>query len=92
MQVLENAENVVCIANSVHPPSKVNGRRREMSLEMSLRADYRKRREGLKFNGTAKGKKQGGVTDSDEASPTIGHTNANFSVFIDRTRNQYRKK
>ena len=27
-----------------------------------------------------------------EASPTFGHANANFSVFIDRFRNQFLKK
>ena len=29
---------------------------------------------------------------SGEASPTFGHANANFSVFIDRIRNQFLKK
>ena len=29
---------------------------------------------------------------SDEASPTFSHANANFSVFIDRIRNQFLKK
>ena len=29
---------------------------------------------------------------SDEASPTFGNANANFSVFIDRIRNQFLKK
>ena len=29
---------------------------------------------------------------SGEASPTFGHANANFSVFIDRIRNQFVKK
>ena len=28
---------------------------------------------------------------SGEASPTFGHANANFSVFIDRIRNQFLK-
>ena len=32
------------------------------------------------------------ITDSGEASPTFGHANANFSVFIDRIRNQFLKK
>ena len=29
---------------------------------------------------------------SGEASPTFGHENANFSMFIDRIRNQFLKK
>ena len=29
---------------------------------------------------------------SGEASPTFGHANANFSVFVDRIRNQFLKK
>ena len=29
---------------------------------------------------------------SGEASPTFGHANANFSVFIERIRNQFLKK
>ena len=29
---------------------------------------------------------------SPEASPTFGHANANFSLFIDRIRNQFLKK
>ena len=29
---------------------------------------------------------------SGEASPTFGHANANFSVFINSTRNQFLKK
>ena len=29
---------------------------------------------------------------SGDASPTFGHANANFSVFIDRIRNQFLKK
>ena len=29
---------------------------------------------------------------SGKASPTFGHANANFSVFIDRIRNQFQKK
>ena len=29
---------------------------------------------------------------SGEVSPTFGHANANFSVFIDRIRNQFLKK
>ena len=29
---------------------------------------------------------------SREASPTFGHANANFSLFIDRIRNQFLKK
>ena len=29
---------------------------------------------------------------SGETSPTFGHANANFSVFIDRKRNQFLKK
>ena len=29
---------------------------------------------------------------SGEASPTFGHANANFSVFIDRIRNQFLKE
>ena len=32
------------------------------------------------------------IITSDEASPTFGHANANFSVFIDRIRNQFLKK
>ena len=32
------------------------------------------------------------LTCSGEASPTIGHANANFPVFIDRIRNQFLKK
>ena len=32
------------------------------------------------------------VPHSGEASPTFGHANANFSVFIDLTRNQFLKK
>ena len=32
------------------------------------------------------------VTRSGEASPTFGHANANFSLFIDRIRNQFLKK
>ena len=31
-------------------------------------------------------------TISGEANPTFGHANANFSVFIDRIRNQFVKK
>ena len=30
--------------------------------------------------------------NSGEASPTFGHANANFSVFIERIRNQFLKK
>ena len=29
---------------------------------------------------------------SDEASPTFSHANANFSLFMDRIRNQFLKK
>ena len=29
---------------------------------------------------------------SREASPTFGHANANFSLFIDRMRNEFLKK
>ena len=32
------------------------------------------------------------VLHSGEASPTFGHANANFSVFIDRIRNRFLKK
>ena len=32
------------------------------------------------------------VPHSGEASPTFGHANANFSVFIDLTRNQFPNK
>ena len=32
------------------------------------------------------------IITSGEASPTFGHANANFSVFIDRIRNQFLKK
>ena len=34
----------------------------------------------------------GKLNISGEASPTFGHANANFSVFIDRIRNQFLKK
>ena len=34
----------------------------------------------------------GGGTYSGETSPTFGHANANFSVFIDRIRNRFLKK
>ena len=32
------------------------------------------------------------INASGEASPTFGHANANYSVFIDRIRNQFLKK
>ena len=32
------------------------------------------------------------LATSGEASPTFGHANANFSVFIDHIRNQFLKK
>ena len=32
------------------------------------------------------------VNASGETSPTFGHANANYSVFIDRIRNQFLKK
>ena len=32
------------------------------------------------------------LQSSGEASPTFGHANANFSVFVDRIRNQFLKK
>ena len=31
------------------------------------------------------------INYSGEASPTFGHANANFSVFIDRMRNQFKE-
>ena len=34
----------------------------------------------------------GGGGGGGEASPTFGHANPNFSVFIDRIRNQFLKK
>ena len=36
--------------------------------------------------------KKNALASSGEASPTFVHANANFSVFIDRIRNQFLKK